>query len=265
MDNQDAFLPFGIRNAIVQHMQSDPGREVCGFIEMLGPGRYAYVRGENIHSMPQQHFEMDRDSFTRVTSDDAVVAFVHSHPIGPTYPSQHDMEVQVAVAKPSVIVARDMTSGALEIFSMGDHVLKYPLLKREFRHGVTDCYEALRAWFYQTQNYYTPAFPRNDGWWGFMKNGVIHPAQHNYYETEFEKCGFEIVDVDPASRDPALHPQVGDVLLMKLGHTSVSNHAGVYIGGNRVFHHRHGHLSNEVPIALVIQSKFISKWLRRKK
>jgi len=50
---------------------------------------------------------------------------------------------------------------------------------------------------------------------------------------------------------------------MKMGNTTVANHAAIYSGDNKIYHHRIHHRSGETPLGLVIQNNYVSKWLRR--
>lgn len=160
----DIFLPFEVRGAIVNHMNESPA-EVCGIITQDTPANFKYVPCDNVHPDPMRHFLFGPTINAKIIADERVVAYVHSHPEGPLFPSKYDMEIQAQVGKASVVVCRDPKTKVMDMFSFGDHVLDYPLIGREFRSCVTDCFEALRAWVWQKQKIYTKPFPREDAWW----------------------------------------------------------------------------------------------------
>lgn len=247
------FLTFEVRNALVEHMNDGGSKEVCGVIRKTKDG-FVYERSDNVTKIK----DMDAYAFDGPTSaaiyskKSSVVAFCHSHPNGPLYPSVADQGEQISVGKPAVIVARDEQYGAIEVFSYGDHLLDAPLMNRRFRHYAADCYEALRSWVWQNEGRRMDPFVRDDAWWkeggdlyeeGFASQGYIA------YEPEFNK---------PQS---SLHPRVGDVILMQLD-APVINHAAIYIGNNQIYHHRMGKRSGNTTLGYLLDNGYVRKWLR---
>jgi len=252
----EEFLTLQVRNDIVQHMNENPAHEVCGVIEKKGRG-FVYVRRENVHPKKGDHIAFDAETSARIFSRKSnVVAYVHTHPQGPNYPSVLDQKQQIEIGKPAVIASRDHSTGALEVFSFGDHLLDAPLMGRVFKHYVMDCYEALRSWVWQNEQFKLDSFPRDDRWWNEeTKNADL-------YEKNFASQGYREYTPDFGNPLSDRHPRAGDVILMQLD-APVINHAAVYIGDNQIYHHRMNKKSGTSAVGYLIDNHYVRKWLRR--
>ena len=196
-------------------------REMCG---VIADG--SFHRAQNIAFDPLADFEMPPETWTAYGS---VAAVVHSHPTKsvagvvhgtpPHCPSAADMRGQIASAVPWAIVVTDGSTAMAPIW-WGDHMLDEPLEGRPFRHGITDCYAAVRAWYWQRRQVRLNDYARAAEWWSFGGN---------LYLDNFSDAGFARVAADDA--------QEGDVLLMQIGRTSVPNHAVVMLGRGLIYHH----------------------------
>lgn len=252
----EEFLTLNVRNAIIQHMNENPAQEVGGVIEKKGKG-FIYVPRPNVHKSPADEIAFDAETSARIFSKRSnVVAYVHTHPNGPAFPSVTDQKMQLEVGKPSVIASREPSTGALEVFSFGDHMLDAPLMGRIFKHYVTDCYEALRSWVWQNEGVKLDSFPRDDRWWN------EETKNDDLYEKNFASQGYREFTPDFNNPLSPLHPRIGDVILMQLD-ARVINHAAVYVGENKIYHHRMNKKSGENAIGYLIDNHFVRKWLRR--
>lgn len=254
MNEHEPFLPFEVKNSIVQHTMENPLMEICGLITLSADGVYSYERLENVHEEPVSNFRLRQEDQIRVVTDNAVVAYVHSHPNGPNCPSKLDMEIQVGIGKPSVICA--VVNGALDVFSFGDHLLNLPLDGRTFRHGVTDCYEAARGWYWQNRGLLLDPFPRSDDWWSATEDN------EDMYLRNFESQGFEAFKPNFKDRNSDLHPAEGDALLIQFDGSKVINHCAVYVGNNLIYHHRAHRKSATMPIGYMIDQNYVKAWVR---
>lgn len=208
-------------------------QEACGIIV---DGQY--VKIENISQEPEAGFEMDE----RTWQDYKVEAVIHSH--SPKYklePSASDMLHQISSNVPWGIILSDGKEVS-NILWWGDFVLDQPLVGRTFIHGVTDCYSAIRAWYWQNRQIKLKDFPRQDLWW---KNS------ENLYVENFSKAGFREIEQSEAT--------VGDVVLINF-RSEVPNHGGVLIEDGLLYHHLQNRLSNREPIGR--WNSLITKWLR---
>lgn len=165
---------------------------------------------------------------------DGLSCLVHSHPDGPDWPSEADMQAQMALDIPfglSVSTAGECTAP----WYWGDGI-KAPLTGREFRHGPTgsdgrgDCYALIRD-YYAEQGITLEEVPRGDNWWSEGKN---------LYDDLLQPWGFE--EIDPKEVQP------GDLLLFQLPKSPVINHGGIYLDGGLLLHHLDNRLSTVEPL-----------------
>lgn len=196
-------------------------REMCGVITDSG-----FVEVTNVAGDPLTDFRMPETTWF---DHSPVRGVVHSHPterlekvilgVRPHSPSAADMMGQIASAVPWAIVVTSRTTSIQPLW-WGDHVLSEPLERRPFRHGITDCYAAVRAWYWQRRGIKLKDYARDPGWWG---NGG------NLYVDNFTDAGFRRISKEQASE--------GDVLLMQIGKTLVPNHAAINLGRGTIYHH----------------------------
>ena len=209
------FVPTVIES-IKQHAIKDYPNESCGVVVKSDDGEFVYRELPNLAAEPENTFEIDERLL--IALGDKLAAVVHSHPMGPDYPSQADMEQQVAWNVPFGIVSTDGV-GCLPPFFWGDSVPIPPLIGRGFRHGVTDCYAMVRDYYREKLNITLNEYPREWGWW---QNG------QSLYQDFFEREGF--------SRITPAEVREHDCFLAQI-RSDTPNHAGVYVGGNLILHH----------------------------
>lgn len=244
------------RSAIMEHALAEYPREACGVIY-----RGAYVPLSNVAADPINQFAFSDEDALRYARDADTEAYVHSHPAyekegvkrSRLCPSSADMQQQLALAKPWVIVAENAQAGTWEMFDWGSHTLDLPILERPFRHGVEDCYEVIRKWYWQHRGELLLPMPRDLEWWGSKD---VEPTA-NLYVDHFAACGAtRIFPRTPADLKP------GDVFLFKLGNgVKLYNHGGVFLGNGLVAHHPPTKLSSDGPIGPWFNR--IDFWLRR--
>lgn len=141
--------------------------------------------------------------------------YVHSHPGGPFYPSETDMRSQIATDATWSVAAWDDTDA--HVFSWP--ALDEPLIGRGFRHGVTDCYEAVRSFYLQVHSIELRPYARAWRW---------HVGKGDLYADHFAREGF--------SEIPGRDILPGDAVLVMVN-SRVFNHAAVYIGNGLIYHH----------------------------
>lgn len=250
-----------LKHEITAAAQAALPNELCGVVV-----NGAFIPLVNVHPDPQNHFMLsDADTARYFLKPGTVQAFVHSHPplqveggglLGRTCPSAADMRQQDAMQVPWLIAAYEPESGVWEYFDFGRHVLDLPLLERDFRHGVEDCYTIIRKWWWQNKAVLLPEYPRDDGWWGNTLTGEA--ATGDLYRDGFKGAGFERFWPDNPGQ---LRP--GDVFLTQLGTGSkgVYNHGGVFIGNGLIAHHPPNKLSCTASVGP--RFRRVDFWLRR--
>lgn len=235
--------------AIRRHAQAVYPHESYGLLLPSG-----YLELENISPEPERSAYSDGEALARALEEGVLRAVVHSHPDGPDCPSEQDMRAQVELEVPSVIISTN-GSASLDPFVWGDMLVDpRPLIGRPFRHGVDDCYAALRAWYWAERRVRLGDYPRQWEWW--LENG---DGEKDLYQRYFANEGF--YQIEPADM------MKGDVWLAAV-RSAVPNHAGVYLGEGLMFHHASSRLafdpmrlSRREPIAR--WAPFITHYLRR--
>lgn len=229
------------------HAETEYPKESVGIVTLDGE----YVPLVNIHPDPENYFEISDEDLVAYADDIACV--IHSHcyekdEIDPGLigPSKADQEARREMACIWGLIPC-IDKDAEDPLFWGDFVLDEPLVLRRFIPQVTDCYELIRAAYWQWYKIKLPEFPRDWNWW---KDGL------NLYEEEFETAGFHALD-DINLMAP------GDILLARADEESkVVNHAAILLEGGRILHHRPGRLSERISAGVWQRGNFFTKALR---
>lgn len=225
-----------MENQFKRHAQKVFPHESCGLI-LKGD---TYVECENISPIPESRFVVSPSVFVKYK--DQIKCFIHSHPNGPDYPSEADMNAQLQCNFPWGIVSTDGVRCATP-FYWGNGIEHPPLVGRGFRHGVTDCYSLIRDFFKEEMNESIPDIPRNWEWWMDGKN---------LYEDFLEFAGF-------AKHEVGTQPQKGDIAFFSI-RSLVPNHAGIYLGNNLFLHHLGG--SHGCDLSSLSRREPITRWMQ---
>lgn len=236
------------------HAIKEYPNESCG---LLVDGEYKSCF--NYASLPTQDFAIASEIWHRLEGEGRHVgAVIHSHPDGPDYPSERDMQGQIDTDIPWVIIPTNGAQCASPVI-WGHEIA--PIIGRSFVHGVSDCYTLIEdcyalgkielekqgiPWPFPSRP--LPAFPRNDSWWEDRPN---HPGD-DLYTTGYAKAGFEPVAFD--------HVKPGDVFLCAIRSKQL-NHGGVLIENGLILHHLPNRLSKRDPAG--IWGRAADLWLRK--
>lgn len=211
-----------LKTAIEAHAADVYPNECCGLITRGGRQR-RYIRCENSHEMPTEHFRIAAGDWIAAEDAGDVLAVVHSHPDAGPHASAEDLQGCQKTGLPWIIIS--WPGGDYTITTPEDSP---PLLNRPFIHGSWDCYGLVRDWYMQERGIELPDFPREDNWW---------TRGENLYVRHYAEAGFY---------SHASELQAGDVILMQYRADEI-NHAGIYLGNGKMLHHMYGQLSGEVP------------------
>lgn len=111
-------------------------------------------------------------------------------------------------------------------------------LGRKFEQGNTDCYDLIRDFYYTEFGIELTNYARPKDWW--------LEDQFDLYIDNYEKEGFEhIKDLKDIKKFDIILIAIPDPR-SKLKKTK-TNHAGIYLGDNKILHHRYGKLSQISP------------------
>ncbi|PKH20239.1 peptidase P60 [Enterobacterales bacterium CwR94] len=215
-----------LMNAIREHVASEYPREACGLIVQEGR-KQIYIPCRNVASEPKEHFLMAQDDFQEAQKRGEVLMVVHSHPdVVQLIPSERDR------------IQCDHMSIEWGIMSWpdGDWCTISPRGEREYAGrqwllGYADCWTLIRDYYRLEFGIELSDWSVDYEWW---KGG-----KENRYDENWQAEGF--VQVPLESMSP------GDIIMMQIGDSPVTNHAGIYLGDNIMLHHITEQLSTRIP------------------
>lgn len=213
-----------IKLEIMQHVQEEYPRESCGVVTQKSRVQ-KYHRVDNVHDDPENHFLMDAVQYAEIEDNPnwETIAIVHSHcgDGASTIPSAHDLCVCDEMAVSWIIFS--WPEGDMRIIEPQAR----PLIGRPWSLGSFDCWGLIMAW-HKEQGIFLNDFRKPYEWW---------KPEHgeNLYQDNYIKEGFVETNQEP---------QPGDMVIMQL-QSPVWNHAGIYLGDNKILHHAFGKLSRE--------------------
>lgn len=196
--------------------------ECCAFVVKTA-NQDIYWPCTNSAENPTADFRISAEEYCKAEDCGQIIAICHSHPDASSLPSDKDRAMCTATNMPWYILS--WPEGDLRCLS--PDVCSQSLYGRPFVHGVWDCYSAVKDWYQSEKKINLPEFSREDGWW---------ETDQELYLDNFKSAGFSIVSSDDI--------QPGDGILMQIQSKRV-NHAAVYLGNGRIFHHLYGRLSRE--------------------
>lgn len=209
-----------IKKEIFDHAQEVYPHECAGLITQKGRVQ-KYHRIDNIADNPEEFCSPDPEQYGCVVyeNEGSVVAFVHSHTGdgATTLPSAHDSCMCNEFEIPFVIVS--LPEGDMRIVEPKS----LPLTGRPWSLGSYDCWGLVMA-FHKIHGIELNDYRKSYKWW---KSG------ESLYQDNWEAEGFEAVNRDP---------EFGDMIIMRI-QSDVWNHAGIYVGDNKILHHSEGRLS----------------------
>lgn len=213
-----------INDVIIRYCKSKGRNEACGLV---------VERGEFLNFMPCDNIAKDRKNSFLISPDNYLIAsmsgkvkaVVHSHP--------GDDQCNHLSSADRICQYKHPTEWWLV---HSGEVKKYPAIPnlkgREFKEGYLDCYDSFRD-FYRLAGLEMKDYSPNDGFripdW-HKAEGVSSPFTDNIESEGFIQVS-SLSDLIP-----------GDVIFSLLG-SHIPNHASVYVGENKIFHHLPGKLS----------------------
>lgn len=203
---------------IREHFEKEYPREGCGIIGIV-KGRKKWFPCKNV-AEDDDNFIMSSKDYIKVKQVADIFAIVHSHPDASSEPSDYDIDNCNALGIPYYIFSYP----EMDLTVVEPEKLFYPLIGREYKFGVSDCFEAMRDWLLQ-EGIEIPARDLfEDDWW---KKGLDYFTEENIKNWKHKK-------VDS--------PMKNDVLIFQI-ESDTPNHCGVYLGNDVFFHHAEHRLS----------------------
>ena len=211
-----------IKLEIMRHANDVYPHECCGVVTQKSRVQ-KYHRIDNVHSDPENHFEMDAQQYADALGCGDLVSVVHSHTGygATTLPSAHDTCVCNEMGVMWTIVS--LPEGDMRMLEPKD----LPLTGRPWDLGSFDCWGLIMA-YHKQHGVFLNDFRKPYEWWK-------PEFGENLYRDNYLKEGFI-----PTNQKP----NPGDMIIMQL-QSPVWNHAGIYVGNNTILHHAFGKLSRE--------------------
>jgi cell wall-associated NlpC family hydrolase len=218
-------LEVSVKSEFVAHAMNDFPREACGLVAVV-KGKQQYHPCKNLAHrdsdflLSPEDYAVVEDYVTEYAGD--IVAVLHSHPGADSRPTPADKVGCEASGLQWFIFS--LKTKDWHTFSPSGY--RAPLIGRKFKHGVFDCYSAVRDWYKEKLSISLPDFEREDKWWNKGQNLIMD---------NFQSAGFTQV----SGKDL----KVGDIILMNMAGPIVS-HCAVYIGNDQIFHQTVNRLSS---------------------
>lgn len=244
------YLDINVIAAAKAHALREYPKESCGLVV-----DDTYRPCFNYAVNPEKDFVISEADYLWAENDGGVQAVLHSHPDGPLFPTEADMQGQLSSAVPWGIIPTDGERAGDPIM-WGDQLPIAPLIGREFRHGVADCYTLVRDAYrlgkdgmkehgidgWPLDPIQLPEVPRDDNWW---------ETEKDLYVDYLAKVGFRQIDRSEA--------RPGDGMLFKIRANKL-NHAAVLLDGNVILHHLPNRPSRREAAGIWVYQ--VEMWLR---
>jgi len=198
---------------IQKHFETEYPREGCGVIGVV-KGKKRFFPCKNVSETEDNFILCSKDWF-RIKQQADIIGIIHNHPDSTNEPSQSDINNCNAIGIPYYIFSYP----EMELNIIEPKKNFNPLLGREYKFGVTDCFEAMRDWLGSENIHIPPREPFEDDWW--EKEGL------NYFSEE---------NIKNWNHSKVKEVQKNDVLIFQV-EAGIPNHCGVYLGNDVFFHH----------------------------
>lgn len=203
---------------ILNHFEAEYPREGCGVLG-ISKGKLHWIPCKNI-AESEEDFILDSEEYFSIKRKYDIVGIVHSHPDASSEASETDINNCNALGIPYYIFSYP----EVDLSIIKPEKIFNELIGREYKFGVSDCFEAARDWYAEQSIILPNREPFEDDWW---EKGL------DYFNEEYIcSWGFKKVE----------EPKKGDLLIFKV-ESSVGNHCGVYLGRDVFFHHAQKRLS----------------------
>jgi proteasome lid subunit RPN8/RPN11 len=205
---------------IEEHFKAVYPKEGCG-VFAVSKGKKRWVPCTNV-AEEREDFIMDSSEYFKIRRTSDIVGIVHSHPDSSCDPSEMDIKYCNALGIPYYIFSYP----SMELRVLQPELNITDLYGREYKFGITDCFEAVRDYLKAKDIKIAPRVLFEDDWW---EKGLDYFTEENLSD-----WGFQPIELK--------NSQANDVLVFKVA-ASVPNHCGVYLGNDVFYHHAAHRLS----------------------
>lgn len=205
---------------IEAHFEKEYPREGCGVLA-VSEGKLKFHPCRNV-AKDDEDFILDSKEYFKLMRSTDIVGIVHSHPDTSPQPSESDINSCNAVGIKYYIFSYP----GMDMEVLEPRIDTKELFGREYKFGVSDCFEAMRDFLASQNILIPPRAPFEDDWW---KKGLDYFTEEIISEWGFKK-------VDQTTIKP------NDLLIFSI-FAQVGNHCGVYLGNEVFYHHAINRLS----------------------
>lgn len=203
---------------ILKHLWKCYPQEGCGLL-VNKKGKLKWIPCKNVADNPLESFVIDPSDYIKASLQGDLYAIIHSHPDASCTPSENDIKTSNFLGIPYIIYSLP----DIDKYIHTPEKLRNPLIGRDYKFGVNDCYSLARDYYQETLNIELPTILFEDN---FEEKGI------NYFDELFESFGF--VEVDK--------PQKHDGIIFSV-YSNIPNHCGIYLGEDMFLHHAINRLS----------------------
>lgn len=222
---------------ILEHLTEEYPYEGCGLI-VNKRGKLTWMPCENT-AASDEHFKISAKDYIRASLLGDVHAVVHSHPDASPEPSEHDKKASDYLGIPYHIYS--IPSGEYTVYEPAKK--REPLLGRDYKFGVNDCYSLVRDYYLEKLGLTLPTIEFEDDFWEY---GI------DYFNDLQESFGF--VEVD--------QPKEHDLIFFSVM-APIPNHCGIYLGDGIFMHHAADRLSCRESLSS-FWGRYITRYVRCK-
>ena len=206
--------------AIKEHFDKEYPKEGCGLLAVV-KGKKEWFPITNLADN-NDDFIMDSDEYLKVMLSSDIIGIVHNHIDVSHEPSETDIEACNTLGIPYYIF--NYPDMDLNILQPKKSFMD--LYGREYKFGVSDCFEAMRDYLLQQQIEIAPRALFEDNWYDKGLDYFCPDVIKNWGGQEVSLSNLE----------------ENDVLIFKV-QEETNNHCGVYLGNDIFYHHAVNRLS----------------------
>ena len=129
---------------IIDHFLDVYPEEGCGLL-LNRRGKLVWVPCENTAEDKRNYFEMSSKDYIKASLSGDIHAIVHSHPDFSAELSESDIKMSDFLQIPFIV----FSVPDLEKVEYYPKRIRSPLLGREYKFGVSDCYSLARDYYYE--------------------------------------------------------------------------------------------------------------------
>lgn len=204
-------------------------KEACGFL-LKCDDQIEVFQSRNDARYPKTEFLINPDEYLRALELGEIVAVWHSHTDGNIHPTEADLAGCEASGLTWFLFNVDKENHDFKFYNLINFSPKgyeAPYVGRPYIFGSFDCWTICRDFYKREFQIELPDYPRIQNFWESDKT--------SFFDNHFHEA--DLIDV--SDRELVY----GDIIYFQTDLTGNTNHAAIYVGDEKILHHREGCLS----------------------